>query len=276
MPTITALYTYPIKSAGRLEHDQIALEATGPVYDRRWMAVYDGEKPYRSISQRELPKLALVQPRLHDDHMHLSAPGMSDIQVPLADAASERQPALVLNSFHVQAADMGDEAAAWLSRFLETPTRLMRMPQDEVRPVSLDYTAEAAQTSLTDGYPLLIIGEASLDALNDRLLERGKQPLDMARFRTNLVVSGTMPFEEDTWKRIRINNIEFEVAKPCGRCKITTVDQATGMIPDVHEPTATLATFRRWPDGKVMFGQNVIHRGLGTITRGAAVEVLAV
>lgn len=274
MPTLSALYTYPIKSAARLEHDQLPIGTTGPVFDRRWMVVFDGETPYNSISQRELPKLAVVQPRIHEDHMHLSAPGMPDIRVPLAETGGELLPALILDTFPTHALDMGDEAAAWFSRLLETPARLMRMPDAEVRLISMDYTNEPAQTSMTDGYPLLIISQASLDALNEQLIARGQPAADMNRFRPNLVVAGTEPFEEDIWKRIRINGIEFEVAKPCARCKITTVDQATGTIPDVHEPLATLATFRRWPNGKLMFGQNLIHRGLGTLERGAVVEVL--
>lgn len=275
MLTLSALCTYPLKSAGRLEHEAITLTPTGPADDRRWSVVTRSRDGHTvTVSQREAPMLARIAVHAGEaGALILKTPGRPDLRVTRPEGA--REPVRVLGRFDTRGVDAGPEAAAWLSAFLGLPARLVYMPEDELRPVSLDYTDQPAQTSFTDGYPLLIVSEASLDALNDRLIARGADPVTMARFRPNLVVSGAAPFEEDTWKHIRIGGVPFEVVKPCARCKITTVDPETGTVPDAAEPTATLASFRRVADGRVMFGQNVIHRGMGVLRVGASVEVVS-
>ena len=274
MPRITALYTYPVKSCAGIAHAQIALTPTGPEYDRRWMIGYDeGGKALSQITQRDLPQLALVQPTISGDSLILSAPGKSDLCVPLQDRAL-KMSRITVWSDTVKAHDEGDEAAEWFSDYLNVDVRLMRMPDDFVRRVDTRYSPEFAQVGFADAYPLLLISEASLEDLNEKLVARGKSPLPMNRFRPNVVVAGCEPFAEDTWRRFSIDGIQFEGVKLCARCVTTTVDQSRGEVVDKDEPLATLATYRRRAGGKVMFGQNVVHRGLGTLKVGATVEVI--
>ncbi|MCS7070738.1 MAG: MOSC domain-containing protein, partial [Anaerolinea sp.] len=177
------------------------------------------------------------------------------------------------DTYEGRAVDARADAA--LSAFLGEPVRLLRMADAYERVVSPERSPERALTAFSDGYPLLLIGTASLDELNRRLAERGKPPVTMQRFRPNVVVSGGEPFAEDGWRRVLLDGVPFDVVKPCARCVMTTVDPLTGHIPDPHEPLATLATFRRAASGKVMFGQNIIHRGRGTLHVGAPVEVIS-
>ena len=271
---ITTLYTYPIKSCARLEHTQLALDERGPVYDRRWMVVSDapGEQN-QFITARELPRLAVVRPRFDGDALALTAPGMPEIRLPLAQQHLADRDVVVWDDT-VRAQDEGDALAQWFSDFLAYPLRLVRLADDADRPVSLKYARAAAQVGFADGYPLLLAQTESLDDLNARLAARGKAMLPMSRFRPNVVVSGSdRPWAEDTWRQVIAGDVPLDVVKPCARCVMTTVDPATGTIPDHQEPLVTLATFRKGPKG-VMFGQNVVHRALGTLHVGDAVEVV--
>jgi uncharacterized protein YcbX len=169
--------------------------------------------------------------------------------------------------------DTGDETADWLRQVLGIPARLVRIADDFQRQTSTTHTDTPGEVGFADGYPLLFISEASLDDLNSRLTARGKAPVPMNRFRPNVVIAGCEPFAEDTWRQVVIDGIGFDIVKPCARCVITTVDQVMGETPDVREPLATLATYRRGANGGAMFGQNVIHRGRGTLRIGDTVEV---
>jgi uncharacterized protein YcbX len=142
------------------------------------------------------------------------------------------------------------------------------MPDDVVRPIDPRFATGGDRVSFTDGFPLLLITQASLDGLNARL----ERPLPMNRFRPNLVISGATPHAEDGWQRVRIGEIEFAVVKPCARCVTTTIDQNTATAG--REPLRTLATYRK-VGSNVMFGQNVIHLGQGRISVGDAVHVTA-
>ena len=155
--------------------------------------------------------------------------------------------------------DEGDELAEWLGDYLKVDARLVRMADDFLRQVDMTYASENTPVSFADGFPLLIASEASLDELNRHIIERGKTPIPMSRFRPNVVVSGAEAFAEDTWRTVQIGAMTIDVVKPCARCVTTTVDQLTGTVPDVTEPLGTLNTFRK-QNGKVMFAQNAIHR----------------
>ncbi|MEB3338842.1 MAG: MOSC domain-containing protein, partial [Leptolyngbyaceae bacterium] len=154
------------------------------------------------------------------------------------------------------------------STFLDTPCRLVRISETYDRPVDRTYSPQAAQVSFADGFPLLMISEASLADLNQRLVD----PLPMNRFRPNLVVSGCEPFAEDTWQTLRIGEVTFYGVKPCTRCVVTTTDQRTAIRG--QEPLVTLAQYRRIPGG-IIFGQNLVHAGVGEVQVGNGVEVLA-
>jgi len=263
MLEVSALYYYPIKSLRGLAVDSAFVERRGLQGDRRMMVV-DPDGMF--LTQREIPKMALVSPAIKDERLTLSAAPKENLVVPL-DERGRRYSVQVWDDV-CEAADLGDAAAGWLSEFLGRQVRLVRMTDDFVRKVNPKYAvAPDDRTGFSDGYPILIISEASLADLNSRL----ETPLPMNRFRPNLVVRGCAPFAEDTWKRIRVGEVEIAVVKPCGRCEITTTDQDTAVRG--KEPLKTLATFRRI-DGKAMFGQNAIPLNEGRIKVGDEIEIL--
>ncbi len=265
--TVTGLYTYPIKSCGGISHDAVALMNRGFQYDRQWMVVRDDEpRAGMFVTQREIPKMALIRTRIDAECLHISAPDMPDTSVSLRqERAADRD--VIIWKDTVRAVSESDGLAQWFSDFLGTPLRLVRFDDAITRPVSMKFTDQPSQTGFADGYPLLIANESSLHDLNRRLEARGTTSIPMNRFRPNIVVSGARAWAEDDWTWISINGIRFEVPKPCARCPITTVDQATGIIPVKGEPLATLETFRRGSGAVtgVIFGQNVIHRGMGVV-----------
>jgi uncharacterized protein YcbX len=167
----------------------------------------------------------------------------------------------------VEAIDAGEAAARWLTQLLGADVRLAFCPETTARRTDPDYDPIGSPVSFADGYPLLLISEASLADLNTRL----ETPLPMNRFRPNVVVRGTEPFAEDAWRRVTIGSLAFDVVKSCARCVVTTTDQDTGERS--AEPLRTLAKFRRRGDG-VQFGMNVVHRGTGTIRVGDPVTCL--
>lgn len=271
---ITALHTYPIKSCGRLSHTALDFDARGPVWDRRWMVV---EPDGMFVTQRELPRLALIQPTFEGDQMRLTAPGMTELYIPLVHEPAPTRTVEVWQS-RCEAWDEGSEAAAWFSDFLKVDLQLVRIADDFQRVIDTEYSRRSPRPlvhiGFADGYPVLIVSEESLAELKRRMSERGAAPVPMSRFRPNIVVAGGAAFVEDQWHTVQIGDMLLDVVKPCARCAIPTVDQQTGNIPDVKEPTATLNTFRK-QDGKVMFAQNAIHREAGTLRVGDVVTVVA-
>ena len=260
---VDGLYFYPVKSCRGTSLDAAEVGPRGIVADRQWMIV-DEKREF--LSQRELPRLALVSPRLVDDILEISAPGMPLLIV--SPAAGRDRTNVTVWDDRCAAIDEGAHAAEWMSSFLEVPCRLVRIPDDEKRRANPEYAGPDDQVGFADGFSFLLTSRASLDDLNRRL----STPLPMNRFRPNIVVDGTDAFEEDRWKRIRIDGITFAVAKPCARCATTTTDQDTAERS--HEPLRTLATFRHVAGRGVMFGQNLIHDRSGVIHVGAEVEVL--
>lgn len=261
---LASLHVYPIKSTRGFSPAAWRLDPLGLEFDRRWLVVRpDGE----FITQRVEPRLALAQATI-GDRLTVTAPGLDPLEVPL-----HSDPAADLLDVHIwearlPAALVGPEADAWLARFLGYPARLVRLPESGGRTVDPRYATSARdRVAFTDAYPLLLLGAASLAELNTRL----PQPLPMNRFRPNLVVNGSAPYAEDDWRRIRIGDVVLAIVKPCARCVITTTDQDTAAVG--QEPLRTLATYRR-SDGKVMFGQNVIHQGTGTLRAGETIEIL--
>ncbi len=260
---LSELYVYPVKSLAGLKPDAVELDRFGPSGDRRWMVVSESG---HFITQRELPRMALISALPEDGALRLQEGADSHLVVtPGADMSDRR---VQVWGDNVRARDCGDDAAAWLSAKLERDCRLVYMPDDAVRRVDGVYASEGETVGFADGFPLLLISQASLDELNQRLPE----PVPMNRFRPNLVVSGCSPFAEDGWKRIRIGPLEFDVAKACTRCVIPSIVQETAER-DPHINRA-LAAFRRF-DGQICFGQNLLYRGEGRLAVGDPVEVLA-
>jgi uncharacterized protein len=260
---VRGLYHYPIKSCRGTALDEAVVGTRGIVADRTWMVVDDGDN---FLTQRELPRMALISPRLDDGVMHISAPGMPELRVGVGAGGARRS--VTIWGDQCAAIDQGADAAAWFSGFLGVSCRLVRFPDDAMRPVDATYAGPEDQVGFADGFSFLLASRASLQELNRRLAV----PLPMNRFRPNIVVDGVEPFEEDTWTRIRIDGIPFSVVKPCARCAITTVDQNTAER--AKEPLRTLATFRHVAGKGVMFGQNLVHHRTGVLRVGAVVEVL--
>jgi uncharacterized protein len=260
---LSGLYVYPIKSCGGIAAEEWDVDERGLRHDRRWMLV---DEANQFISQRELPRMALIGVRIDPDGLVVSAPDMLSLQVPFLPPEGHLLRAQVWDDV-VETLPVGGGADRWFERFLGVKCKLVYLPEESVRPVDRDYGRAGDQVGLADGFPFLLISEGSLAELNARL----EQPLPMDRFRPNLVVGGCDPYAEDGWRVVRIGSITLRVAKPCARCAITTVDQRTATRG--KEPLRTLATFRR-SGTKVLFGQNLVHDGTGVLRAGDPVEVL--
>ena len=227
----------------------------------------------RFVTQREQPRMALVQPAVDTDALRLAAPDTSSLEVPL-DARGPSRDVVVWRS-HVRGFDQGDAAAAWLSAFLRTDVRLVRFDPATTRRCNPVYVGDSgAHTMYADGYPMLVIGAASLDDLNARLAAKGAQPLPMNRFRPNVVVGGLPPYDEDHLDTLTCGHVTLRFVKPCTRCQVTTTDQATGRVG--IEPLPTLSTYRRNDAlAAVVFGMNaIVAAGAGQpLAVGAAATV---
>ena len=270
MPTLTQLLLYPIKSCAGMAVPAATLLESGlaaqGVHDREWMLVTpDGQ----FLTQREYPRMALVQPRPEGDVLRVGMPGQPDLALPLAWLDNEQARQVRVWDDLVDAADCGDAAAAWFSAALATSCRLVRFRRGVVRPTSVKWTGGvASQTRFADGYPLLLIGGASLEDLNTRLHAAGRAPLPMDRFRPNLVVDGLEAFEEDYLEALHDYELAIRPVKPCGRCPIPSVDQATG-IPG-PDPLDILQTYRANArmEGAICIGMNcIVVRGAGSELR---------
>jgi uncharacterized protein YcbX len=263
-PTLSAIHVYPIKSCAPLTLASAAVEDRGFAGDRRWMIV---DAKARFLTGREQPRLTLVHALPDGDGLTLSAPGMPALRL-MPPQAAARIETVVWKST-VQALSAPAMADAWISTYLGQPARFVHMDAACARAVDAKYGAPGDEVSFADGFPLLLISQAALDALNARLA----QSVPMLRFRPSVVVANTAPHAEDGWKRIRIGAVEFDVVKPCSRCVFTTVDFERGAFDPAGEPLRTLLTYRRTPNG-VMFGQNLIPRGRGVLRVGDPVEVV--
>jgi uncharacterized protein YcbX len=262
---VTQLHVYPVKSCAATSLELAQLDSRGVVHDREFMVV----DPYGDfLTQREVPRLALIQPRRADDLLELNATGMAPFRLmPVAEGT-----ALMVRVWRdcVAAVDQGDLVADWLGAFLGVCCRLVRQADSAIRRVDPAYATDPRdEVNFADGYPLLLLSEESLSDLNRRLAD----PLPINRFRPNVVVRGLdRPFAEDGWSRIRIGEVECSPVKACARCAITTTDQLTAERGS--EPLVTLASYRRVARG-VLFGQNLIHHTHGVLHVGDRVEVLA-
>ncbi|HBB33806.1 MAG TPA: MOSC domain-containing protein [Cyanobacteria bacterium UBA9273] len=260
--TLSGIYIYPIKSAGGISLETSQVGNLGFEYDRRWMLVDERGK---FLTQRQLPRMALIKVQLAEDCLVVEAPNQPKLAIPLQPNRSDRISVQVWNDI-CEAIPLDIEISQWFSEFLEIPCQLVYMPDNSCRPVNPRYARNQEQVSFADGFPFLLISEASLQDLNNRL----DRPIPMNRFRPNLVVSGCEAFAEDTWHQIHIGSISFRVAKPCSRCTITTVEQSHGMRE--KEPLITLAQYRL-RNGQIFFGQNLIQEQLGQLQVGDTVAI---
>ena len=266
MPRVAELYIYPVKSLGGFAVDNAKLTDRGFQYDRRWMLVNDNNE---FLTQREFPQMALLQTAIASEgilvrHKNNSA---ENIRIPFTPPSDTTINVKIWDDTCV-ATPVSEEIDRWFSRMLEGKCKLVYMADDSLRKVDERYAINKDDvTSFSDAYPILIIGEESLNDLNSRL----EHPLPINRFRPNIVVSGTEPYEEDIMAEFKINGVRFFGVKLCARCPIPTIDQDT--IAKSKEPTKTLASYRK-SGNNVYFGQNLLYEGAGTINRGDEIEII--
>ena len=280
MPILSALHLFPIKSCAGIELREATVTAAGlmseHIYDREWMVV---DAQGRFMSQRQYPKMALITPRIKADTLELRAPGMLRLELPLGLPDPDQAPVLTVRVWDdtVKAYDCDQITAAWFSNAIGVSCRLVRFHPHAKRYSNQDWTGGVVVPTLfSDGYPMLVISESSLDDLNQKLKADGRDALPMNRFRPNIVIGGVAAFEEDYAESIKIGAVaSLKPVKPCSRCRIPSVDQATGTIgPD---PLDLLQTYRTNPkiDGGIAFGMNaILLEGEGQVIRvGQEVEL---
>jgi uncharacterized protein YcbX len=257
---LSEIRVHPIKSLRGVAVASARVLPAGLEHDRRWMLV---DEDGRFVSQREEPRLARLGMALVDGGYRVTAEDGEALVVP----ASHDGPRVGVSVWSSELeAVVHEEGAAFFSRALERPLRLVHLPDDVVRPAGSAARPED-RVSFADAYPYLLIGQGSLELLNTRV----PTPLPMTRFRPNFVVTSTEPHAEDRWARVRIGTVEFRGTKRCDRCVMTTVDPLTGE--KGLEPLRALAGYRR-EDGKIWFGMNLVPNGVGRVRVGDAVEVL--
>jgi len=255
---ITDLFIYPVKSLAGISLQASALDNMGLQYDRRWMLVSpDG----LFLTQRKFPQMALINTQLEAGRLVLTKEGCDPHVVPEVTASNETMQVRIWHdTLHVPL--VSKESDAWLSDALGTPCHLVYIPDDVIRQCDPEFAKQGEHTGFADGFPILVISQASLDDLNGRL----KNPVEMRRFRPNIVVSGCQPFAEDNWGEFSVGDVAMRGVKRCSRCILTTVDPEKGERSG-KEPLETLSTYRQ-EGNKVYFGINVIHENPGTLKVG--------
>ena len=269
--TIAALNVYPVKSCRGIACERVDVTAQGlavrGVRDREWLIV---DPDGKFVTQREHPRLALVQVEAAGGAITLRLPGDEVLHPEAGEAVRHVR----VWRAQLRGHDAGDEAAEALSRFLDARVRLVRFDDSRPRRVNPDYAGTTRATTLyADGYPVLVLSQASLDDLNARLALRRVAPLPMNRFRPNVVIDGVDAYEEDHLDTLTVGPVVLRLVKPCTRCEVTTTDQQTTRRS--HEPLHTLSTYRR--DDRlagVTFGMNaIVVAGAGaTLALDDAVE----
>ena len=264
MLNVSELFIYPIKSLGGISVPSAVVTDRGFKYDRRWMLV---DSDNRFLTQREFAEMALLQVQFGDAGLivHHKKRPTDRVLIPYSTENSEVASVEVWGDT-CKAVFVGTETDQWFSDMLSFTCRLVYMPDSTKRRVDTRYATNKEITSLSDGYPFLLIGQSSLDDLNNRLAI----PLPMNRFRPNIVFTGGNPHEEDSMQEFSIGDIRFFGVKLCARCPITTTNQDTAERS--KEPLKTLATYRQ-KNNRIYFGQNLLHDGQGQIQVGDVITI---
>ena len=263
-PELSEIIVYPVKSASEISLKNSNLEQRGLIHDRRWMVVDDTSQ---FITQRTNPEMVLLKTEIVERTLILNAPGMAELKLPLFQTEGMPQTVEIWGD-RCEALAAYKQAENWISDYLGKKCNFVFMPNHSNRQIDQDYAIGKNQVAFSDGFPLLLISESSLFDLNSRVAEE----ISMKRFRPNLVVKNTAPYQEDNWETIKIGECEFQIVKPCSRCVLTTIDPETGKFSG-REPLKTLAKYRKF-NGEVVFGQNLIPRSSGKIEVGMKIEIL--
>ena len=253
---------YPIKSSAGIQLSTSWVDEYGLSSDRRFV-ITDNKGQF--ISARTEPKLCLIQANITATGLMLTAPNMPVLSINYRTFSQSYQNVSVwkdtISAQHCQA-----NYDFWFSDYLNKPCQLLYFGDESKRLVK----NKTSQVAFADGYPLLLISENSLADLN----QRSGISFEMSRFRPNVVVAGCQAFAEDTWQRIRIGEVEFELTKPCSRCILTTVDPLTGEKHPNLEPLKSLKSYRKIASGDVMFGQNLVPLNQGQIKANDPIIVM--
>ena len=276
---VSELSIYPLKSGRGIKCQQVRVETRGFVGDRDLMLVSGTGK---FITQRQFPQLAKVQVEIIGSDFTFKVDDRSIPDLAFTSIATGRRIKVEIWRDRIFAIDQGDRVADWFHQLLNLPSdkvcRLVRQSAESLRFLPKKYSQDGARPlSFADNSPVMLTATASLDELNQRIVEihqQSSQAISMDRFRPNVVVSTIEPFTEDIWESIQIGEVQFKVAKPCSRCIITTIDQQLGEKTQLKEPLNTLGTFRQFSEQGVMFGVNIIPQNEGTIDRGDRLQVL--
>jgi uncharacterized protein len=244
---LSEIWIYPIKSLGGIRLSSSKVMEKGLEYDRRWMLIDDNNT---FMTQRVFNSMALFKLSIQNSTFKISFEGDS-----ITFSFSHSYIPIEINTDvwddKVVTFEVSEDHSRWFSEKLRMKCKLVSFPESNGRPVDARFKINNENVSLADGYPLLIIGQSSLNDLNGRL----EKSVPMNRFRPNLVFTGGQPYEEDNWKYFTIGKNKFAGVKPCSRCVLTTIDQQTGE--KGKEPLATLAKYRQ-RENKIYFGQNVL------------------
>lgn len=265
MYNISNIFIYPIKSLGGIEVFLAQLTDRGLQYDRRFMLV-DGSNHF--LTQRQHPQMCLLQTAIEDNQLVIyhKNDSVDKIVVSLQPAPGATIKVQVWED-ECEAQVVSAAADEWFCDKLSIQCRLVYMPDETRRKVDGHFALNDQVASFADAYPLLMIGQASLDDLNKRLPE----PLPVSRFRPNIVFTGGQPYDEDTMEQARIKKIDLYGVKLCSRCVLTTIDQSTAV--KSKEPLKTLSGYRM-KNNKIYFGQNMLHTQKGLITVGDEMEII--
>ena len=256
MITVSQLFIYPIKSLGGIELTSVEVGERGFKNDRRWMLVDENNQ---FMTQRDTLEMALLKTSFNKDSLQVTFKSnvSENILIPLTITNRKRITVRIWDDT-CDAIEPGDFFNEWFSDILKKTCKLVYMPDDSLRKVDGNYATNEEITSFSDGYPILLIGQASLEELNSRL----KYPVPINRFRPNMVFTGSSAFEEDEFEQFTIGAINFMGVKLCGRCVMTTIDQNNAI--KHKEPLQTLSTYRQ-ANNKIYFGQNLLHTGTGMV-----------
>ncbi len=272
---VEGLFVHPLKSAGAISVDVLELDARGATGDRRWLLV---DNAGMAMTAREFHRLALIRPAFteadRNGSLQLDAPGFSTCNVRVPTDPTTRSVRIWIDD--VPAHDAGDMVAEWCSDAIGANCRMVYLADRAARPLQAKYAGSLPytdrQVAFSDGAPLLLLGLASIDALNARLEEQGAEAVNYRRFRPNVLLAGTSAHEEDTWREIAISDVTIGVGSQCPRCVMTTIDPDTAE--GGAEPLRELSRYRRTESG-VVFAMNATHAAPGKISVGDRVTVTA-
>ncbi len=262
MPILSDLFVYPVKSLAGIQVTHWQVTEKGLLHDRKWMLI-DSNNQF--LSQRRLPKMALIKTQLTETELILSTAISGSISLELSPQKGDEIISTIWSD-QCLSKTLSKEVDQWLSDFLGVECKIVYQPDEVIRPVDPNYAKPSDKVNFSDGFPFLITSEASLNSLNQAM---GLQ-LPMQRFRPNLVISQCESYEEDSWREISINNINFRLPKPCSRCAVPTINIETAE--KGKEPLTTLNRLRKW-NKHVYFGQNALHDRTGLLSINSEVTI---